>query len=312
VYGARYCRGGNNKFDTTGFSGASCLAELDVRLRRDVMVRRLKAEVLSLPAKTRSALWLNGTKDEAAVLRSDVAHVESAKALEALLEQKRGVEKTLKMSPEDPLGLLRDVRASLMTEAYSETGRAKEPLVMLHLKRALGLVDDDDDDGDDHDASRDRAAAPGSRYAAPKILVFAHHRHLVKGIADMLAAEGVGHIVIDGATPPAERLGLCGTFNTDDDCRVAVLSIKAAGVGLTLTAATLALFAELDWSPAGMAQAEDRLHRIGQVEDVAIEYLLYGEFDAEVLSILRRKAQTLRSLVGDADGAVGIEAVFPE
>ena len=58
------------------------------------------------------------------------------------------------------------------------------------------------------------------------------------------------------------------------DIRVALLSITAANMGITLTAATTVIFAELHYTPGIMVQAEDRAHRIGRVGDVNIEYLI--------------------------------------
>ena len=78
---------------------------------------------------------------------------------------------------------------------------------------------------------------------------------------------------IDGATPTGIRQKLVDEFQNDEGTRVAVLSIKAAGMGLTLTAASLVVFGELSWTPGDIVQAEDRAHRIGQVNSVDVKFL---------------------------------------
>ncbi|CAI7817035.1 unnamed protein product, partial [Closterium sp. NIES-54] len=77
--------------------------------------------------------------------------------------------------------------------------------------------------------------------------------------------EKVVYIRIDGSTAPEKRHHLVARFQEDPDTRVAVLGIHAAGVGLTLTAASTVVFAEMAWNPGDLVQAEDRAHRIGQV-----------------------------------------------
>ena len=70
------------------------------------------------------------------------------------------------------------------------------------------------------------------------------------------------HIRIDGSTPATDRSRLVNSFQDDDDMRVAILSIKAAGVGLTLTAASTVVFAEMTWTPGEIIQAEGKINII--------------------------------------------------
>lgn len=78
----------------------------------------------------------------------------------------------------------------------------------------------------------------------------------------------------------------------------ALLSITAAGVGLTLTAASTVIFAEMHWTPGMMIQAEDRAHRIGQKNCVNCHYLI-GEnsLDDILYSYLEKKVKHVSSFV---------------
>ena len=72
-------------------------------------------------------------------------------------------------------------------------------------------------------------------------------------------------------------------------CRAAVLSITAAGVGLTLHAANCVVFTELYWNPGQLLQAEDRVHRVGQQLQVDIKYLICtGTLDDQQVRITVR------------------------
>lgn len=78
---------------------------------------------------------------------------------------------------------------------------------------------------------------------------------------------------IDGNTDMAARHTNVHKYQNDPNVLVAVLSLTAAGTGLTLTAGSTVVFAEMHWTPGVMIQAEDRAHRIGQDQTVNIHYL---------------------------------------
>ncbi|XP_031779096.1 SWI/SNF-related matrix-associated actin-dependent regulator of chromatin subfamily A-like protein 1 [Nasonia vitripennis] len=107
-----------------------------------------------------------------------------------------------------------------------------------------------------------------------KFLIFAHHKNMMDAISNLLTSKKVLFIRIDGKTHPEQRKQFVDTFQQNENVLVAVLSITAANAGITLTAAQLVVFAELSWNPGILCQAEDRVHRIGQTDNVVIRYLL--------------------------------------
>ena len=122
-----------------------------------------------------------------------------------------------------------------------------------------------------------------------KVIVFAHHHDVIDGLQAGLAEYGI--VTVTGQTPGADRQAAVDRFQADPTCRVFLGNIKAAGVGLTLTAASTVVFVESDWTPGWMQQAEDRAHRIGQTESVLVQYLVFdGSMDAVLAQTLVSKA----------------------
>ncbi|KAM4562016.1 SWI/SNF-related matrix-associated actin-dependent regulator of chromatin subfamily A-like protein 1 isoform 1-T1 [Fundulus diaphanus] len=130
-----------------------------------------------------------------------------------------------------------------------------------------------------------------------KFLVFAHHKLVLDHITTELLKKNVSMIRIDGGTPSAERQQLCEKFQYSSKSCVAVLSITAANMGLTLHAADLVIFAELFWNPGVLIQAEDRVHRIGQTSNVNIHYLVAkGTADDHLWPMIQAKMNVLEKV----------------
>lgn len=142
--------------------------------------------------------------------------------------------------------------------------------------------------------------------------MFAHHIEVMNSIEKALQEVDVGYIRIDGSTAKPTRMPLIERFQREEDMSVALLSITACGTGLNLASANVALFAELNWSEGTMKQAEDRIHRIGQVsKSVRIIYLVARDTsDDIVLEQLQRKNSVLSSTVGSSANFMTISNAY--
>ncbi|ESL07157.1 SNF2 DNA repair protein [Trypanosoma rangeli SC58] len=128
-----------------------------------------------------------------------------------------------------------------------------------------------------------------------KVVLFAHHIKLLDVLTTHVSKQKVSWIRIDGSTPMSARATSLSGFN-QGDIRVAIIGITACAVGIHLTGASCALFAELPPDATWMQQAEDRLHRPGQVRHVVFFYIVGTSsfFDGELFARLCRSFQTVR------------------
>ena len=164
-------------------------------------------------------------------------------------------------------------RKMLMNKYYLSTAEAKVKTVQNYLQNLLESVDEE-----------------------KKILFFAHHKCLLHAAVETMEKTKTKFIRIDGETPSGLRQGLVDSFQRCDanSPKVAVLSIKAAGVGLTLTRASLVVFSEYSWTPAEILQAEDRAHRIGQRDSVLVQFLhAKDSVDDIIWQSVQNKLETL-------------------
>lgn len=128
--------------------------------------------------------------------------------------------------------------------------------------------------------------------ADEKLVVFCRHREIGSALqsAHASAALATGELTADCRSEEVAR------FQQDPGCRLIVGSLDAAGVGLTLTAASNVAFVEMGWSPATQDQAEDRVHRIGQASAVTAWYLLApGTIDERIAAVVDRKRRLVRA-----------------
>uniref|UniRef100_A0A8C6K8Y8 Zinc finger RANBP2-type containing 3 n=1 Tax=Nothobranchius furzeri TaxID=105023 RepID=A0A8C6K8Y8_NOTFU len=253
-YAKKYCNAHYRYFGTRrqwDCRGASNLEELHQRLSQ-IMIRRLKADVLSqLPPKTRQRIPFDLPKE--AAKEASASFAEWERLMKGLGS---GVTTT-----DNPFTQV----MGLVTQMYKQTAVAKAGAVKDYIKMMLEAEQ-------------------------LKLLVFAHHLTMLQACTEAVIEAKVGYIRIDGSVPSSERIQLVHKFQSDPETRVAVLSIQAAGQGLTFTAASHVVFAELYWNPGHMKQAEDRAHRIGQTSSVNVHYLIAkGTFDTIMWSMLNRK-----------------------
>jgi SNF2 family DNA or RNA helicase len=117
-------------------------------------------------------------------------------------------------------------------------------------------------------------------------------------LVEALREEGISAELLSGETPPKARAPLVKRFQAGQ-VRVLVCTLGTGGVGLTLTAASTVLLVDRPWTPGDTAQAEDRLHRIGQTSAVTAIWLAYGQIDTWVDDLLEQKAERIGQVLSE-------------
>jgi len=132
-----------------------------------------------------------------------------------------------------------------------------------------------------------------------KLVVFATHKETI----DRLMVEfSECAVKIDGSVSSEKRQAVVDSFQNNPETRLFIGNIQAAGVGITLTAASNVVFLETGWTPALLEQAEDRCHRIGQDNAVNIYYLLAAKtIDVSMAAMLESKREVIDKITEDED-----------
>ena len=131
-----------------------------------------------------------------------------------------------------------------------------------------------------------------------KVVVFARFVPEIEAIAAMLKKKKIGYAQIYGAT--TDRADQVKKFQEDPDVKVFIGQLQTTGMGLTLTAANVAVFYSLDFSYANYEQSRARIHRIGQKQKCLYIHLVgKGTVDEKILNALKHKGDIAKIMVDD-------------
>ena len=141
-----------------------------------------------------------------------------------------------------------------------------------------------------------------------KVLVFSQFVKHLKLIEEYLAGAGIAYQYLDGSTPAKARVERIAAFQAGQG-DVFLISLKAGGVGLNLTAADYVIHMDPWWNPAAEDQASDRAHRIGQTRPVTIYRLVAkGTIEEQIVEMHRHKRDLAERLLEGADAAARLDA----
>lgn len=249
-----------------GCTGTANLNELNGKLNKLCFFRREKKDVLKdLPDKLREVFTCDiTTRTEYNLAKNDLG-----KFLKEQGYSEKQVNKSLNAEIMVKIGVLKSISA-----------RGKLPEAIEHIQEVV-------DSGE-------------------KIVVFIHQKfmanELMKAFPDSVSVRGTEidpHTGKERQQDAASRQAAVDAFQNNPSVQVIVCSIKAAGVGITLTASSRLIFLELPWHPADVEQCEDRIHRIGQKNSAQISYFLGKDtIDEDIYKMIEKKRDIADAITG--------------
>lgn len=131
-----------------------------------------------------------------------------------------------------------------------------------------------------------------------KILLFSQFTSVLKKIEEDFKKEDISYLYLDGGTSAKERVERVKNFNEDSNIKVFLISLKAGGVGLNLTSASVVIHFDPWWNPAVEDQATDRAHRFGQENKVEVIKLVAKDTIEEKIVLMQEdKRELIQSLM---------------
>lgn len=250
------------------------------RLQKQVapfLLRRVKRDVLAeLPDKIETTLYAELTGEEARIYESQLAL--SQKTFIESLESRGNMQSRIRI-----LALLMRLRQVCCSPQLFLDG-FDHPSAKLRL--ALELI-------------RERRAA------GHRMVLFSQFTTMLDLIAKELDEMDIPYLMLTGQTRPGERMQLVNRFQ-NNDVPIFLISLKAGGVGLNLTAADTVIHYDPWWNQSVENQATDRTHRIGQKETVhVIRLICKNTIEEKIMALKEKKAQLADSVVGEERGFLG-------
>nr|WP_300347631.1 DEAD/DEAH box helicase [Clostridium sp.] len=147
--------------------------------------------------------------------------------------------------------------------------------------------------------------------AGKKILLFSQFTSVLKNIEKDFEKEKIPTLYLDGGTSAKERVEMVKRFNEDENIKVFLISLKAGGVGLNLTSASVVIHFDPWWNPAVEDQATDRAHRFGQENKVEVIKLVAKDTVEEKIILMQEdKRELIQSLMdGKAMDGKGLKGL---
>ncbi len=136
-----------------------------------------------------------------------------------------------------------------------------------------------------------------------KALVFSQFLGMLALIRKELEEKGIKYVYFDGSTSATDREKAIQEFQNNEECRVFLISLKAGGIGLNLTAADYVYIVDPWWNPAVEQQAIDRTHRIGQTKNIFAYRLICKDTIEEKMLLLQERKRALASELVSDDNA---------
>jgi SWI/SNF-related matrix-associated actin-dependent regulator 1 of chromatin subfamily A len=274
-------------------TGATNLDELQAKLRQSVMIRRKKNDVLKeLPPKRRYLVEITPDESDREANRAIDEEIEAYEEYEDTIADLRAKADLARLEGKEEeykkiVSQLRDagrIAFEKISSVRHKTALAKVPYVISHLEEMF-------------------------EEGIEKVIVFAHHSDVIEKIREKFKDVSVK---ITGEMTAQQRDDAVRAFQTAKNIKLCIASIRAAGVGITLTAASNVVFAELDWVPAMVTQAEDRAHRIGQPSAVTVQHLVFDRsIDVRIAKALIRKQEIYDQALDEEKKVAAVDAESP-